>query len=73
MVKFGTDAFERASKTMEEPQHMCWRCGKWFERLTNHHAIPVALKPKKNKTVPVCQKCHNEINKFYEKRKSEKE
>ncbi len=44
----------------------CWRCGKAFEKKvvkTSHHAIPKNLKPKKNICVPICDDCHEEINK----------
>ena len=30
--------------------------------LTTHHAIPKHLKPKNNLLVPVCGKCHDNIN-----------
>jgi len=44
----------------------CWRCGKKI-KTQNHHAIPKALKPMWNKTVPVCKDCHVDINHFYAK------
>ena len=30
--------------------------------MTTHHAIPKHLKPKNNILVPVCHKCHDNIN-----------
>jgi 5-methylcytosine-specific restriction endonuclease McrA len=47
----------------------CWRCGKMFvaeiydDRKTHHHSIPRRFKPLRNILVPICQSCHNEINK----------
>ena len=32
------------------------------KNLTDHHALPKHLKPKKNITVPVCKNCHEKIN-----------
>jgi len=40
----------------------CWICRK-KESLTRHHSLPRHLNPKKNITIPVCKKCHEEINK----------
>ena len=39
----------------------CFRCGS-MENLTRHHAIPKRMNPRKNMTVPLCRKCHNELN-----------
>jgi len=61
-----SSAFERASKEMTDG-HLCWRCGLIKPVVENHHAIPISLKPKKNKTVPVCHECHDDINMFYAK------
>jgi len=46
---------------------VCWKCGEAFneqdEKLirTIHHALPKQLNPKKNITVPIHKKCHDEI------------
>jgi hypothetical protein len=46
---------------------VCWKCGEVFiendEELskTIHHTIPKQLNPKKNITVPIHKKCHDEI------------
>lgn len=46
----------------------CWRCGKLFDVMnphnvkTGHHAIPEEMNPIRNVEVPVCRKCHGEIN-----------
>ncbi len=59
-------AFETESKRMAN-KRICWCCGEESNECENHHAIPVALKPKKNKTVRVCHECHDKINMFYVK------
>jgi len=45
----------------------CWRCGHEFDgkehKKTSHHGIPRTLKPKQNISIPMCEKCHKEINK----------
>jgi len=64
MSKNDSSAFESESKEMVE-KHRCWLCGKKKDNKENHHAIPVALKPRYNKTVPVCHECHVRINSFY--------
>lgn len=49
--------------------HHCWMCGIAFDSLehrkTNHDAIPKFLRPKRNILVPVCEKCHRELNNKY--------
>lgn len=40
----------------------CWACGD-ITKTTNHHAVPQYMKPKQNVIIPVCEKCHAEINK----------
>ena len=49
--------------------HHCWVCGIAFDgeehKKTNHDAIPRFLKPKRNVMVPICQKCHRELNTKY--------
>ncbi len=40
----------------------CWMCGK-YKRLTSHHALPRHQKPVNNILIPLCQSCHNKINK----------
>jgi len=46
----------------------CWRCGVNMagttpdDMKTEHHSIPEELKPVRNISVPVCRKCHGEIN-----------
>lgn len=45
----------------------CYRCGKLFgikRKKTHHHTIPKFLNPKRNVKVPICEKCHKEINKY---------
>lgn len=39
----------------------CWRCG-ITKNITEHHAIPQRMKPENNVIVPICKKCHDEIN-----------
>ena len=40
----------------------CWICGT-DENITDHHVIPVSFfKPKKNCTIPLCKKCHEELH-----------
>ena len=45
----------------------CWRCGNEFDgkkhKKTSHHGIPKALKPVQNISIPMCEGCHDEINK----------
>ncbi len=45
----------------------CWKCGNDFDgkecKRTSHHGIPRTLKPKQNVSIPMCEKCHKEINK----------
>lgn len=40
----------------------CWICESKKE-LTVHHVLPKHLKPRHNMTVPICRRCHNNINK----------
>lgn len=45
---------------------VCWLCGNPFTNekgmnRTTHHTLSRHLKPKKNITVPIHQKCHDEI------------
>ena len=40
----------------------CWICGK-AEGLTEHHTLPQHWKPRKNITVPICNVCHDRLNK----------
>ena len=63
------NAFERASKNMltvdfDSKYYSCWLCGR-VKKTTKHHAIPIALKPKFNKVVPICNDCHVKINNLY--------
>lgn len=49
------------------PSNYCFVCG---EKATNrHHAIPKALNPKKNVTIPLCDKhkdvCHPIVKQIY--------
>ena len=39
----------------------CFCCG-GSEFMTNHHAFPKCLNPKRNVEVPACSKCHEKIN-----------
>ena len=43
----------------------CWRCGKSAPevKMTIHHGIPQTMKPLKNVEIPICEECHDEINK----------
>ena len=43
----------------------CWRCGKKTPdvKLTIHHGIPQTMNPKMNMEIPICEDCHDEINK----------
>lgn len=36
----------------------CWMCGVIDHTVQKHHAIPKAMKPKWNMTIPLCAKCH---------------
>ena len=49
--------------------HHCFCCGGAFDnaekKKTQHHAIPKNLKPKRNVLLPICDKCHKEINQSY--------
>jgi len=40
---------------------MCWVCGSKSIGSV-HHCLPKHLKPIKNITIPVCNKCHENIN-----------
>lgn len=40
----------------------CWICGK-EERLTDHHTLPKHWKPRNNIVVPICEPCHERLNK----------
>uniref|UniRef100_A0A6M3LRX3 Uncharacterized protein n=1 Tax=viral metagenome TaxID=1070528 RepID=A0A6M3LRX3_9ZZZZ len=47
----------------------CWKCNEvmttsGIHKRTSHHAIPKFLKPVRNVEMPVCDKCHKEINAF---------
>lgn len=39
----------------------CWVCGS-TKSLTNHHAIPKRMSPKRNALIPICDKCHKTIH-----------
>ncbi len=44
---------------------VCWICGKHkgiVGPMTEHHALPKHLKPKKNVKLPACQGCHDDLN-----------
>jgi len=45
----------------------CWICGMRFDAVnivkTMHHTLPKHLKPQRNAVVPICEKCHEDINK----------
>ena len=47
---------------------VCWICGKTFSyetykaKRTYHHSIPTRYKPIFNILIPICQECHNKIN-----------
>ena len=36
-------------------------CGK-NKKVSNHHIIPKCFKPKNNRTIPLCKKCHKMIH-----------
>lgn len=44
--------------------HRCWVCGS-KKNVTGHHVLPKGMKPKKNRKIPLCDKCHKEYNYFY--------
>jgi len=56
-------------ETITIQDEKCWICDKKFNkeiyenRRTYHHAFPQRYKPKTNVKIPICQNCHNEINK----------
>lgn len=51
---------------MIEEKVICWCCGiDGNEELTDHHAIPIAMKPIRNIKVPLCHECHTTLNNYY--------
>lgn len=51
---------------MTEEKSMCWCCGiNGDKELTDHHAIPVAMKPIKNVKISLCHECHTALNLYY--------
>lgn len=42
--------------------NQCWMCGNTVEKMTVHHGIPQLFAPKHNVLIPVCEKCHKQIN-----------
>lgn len=49
---------------------LCFKCGKPFGtekgiRKTKHHAIPRTLRPERNITLPMHERCHLELNRLY--------
>lgn len=67
---------KKTSFKVDEKGKNCWRCGIEFDnsdlmkRKTYHHSIADRYNPLINLKVPVCQKCHYEMNKdelFYKK------
>ena len=42
-------------------EQFCFVCGK-KQPNSQHHAIPIRLNPVHNVIIPVCEKCHTEIN-----------
>lgn len=40
----------------------CFMCGVYDANMTNHHGIPVHLKPKSNVLIPLCKRCHAKVN-----------
>jgi len=55
-------------KHIEIKGKICFYCAKVFnkqemKKLTKHHAIPKRLNSKYNAFVPICDKCHQKINK----------
>ena len=46
---------------------ICSICGETTNNITQHHTLPKHLKPKFNVVVPVCKKCHDNINKLDKK------
>jgi len=42
---------------------VCWVCG-GHNQLTLHHALPQYLKPKHNLLIPICKKCHIQLNEY---------
>lgn len=46
---------------------ICFKCGNTFndkEDKTMHHSIPQSMSPEFNVLIPLCRKCHREINKL---------
>ena len=44
---------------------LCFMCGKGFNKdnqKTDHHSIPISLKPVSNIKIPVHKSCHEKIN-----------
>ena len=39
----------------------CWVCDS-DKQITNHHAIPKRLNPKKNVIIPICKGCHEKLH-----------
>lgn len=58
--------FEMTAYNLHIKGNICFRCGNIFEKeITSHHALPKSLNPKYNVFVPLCEKCHVELNDLY--------
>ena len=42
---------------------ICYLCNK-FKQLTEHHIIPLKLKPTSKQVLMICSGCHRELNKL---------
>ena len=68
---------KEGNKVLTLTDTRCWRCKKMFvdevyeDKKTLHHSIPQRFKPARNIKIPICQACHNEINKIDDKCKRE--
>lgn len=40
----------------------CWLCDT-RKHITRHHVIPKSMNPRKNKIIPLCDRCHKLLNK----------
>lgn len=49
---------------------LCFRCGEIFDKqISSHHTLPNILNPRYNVFVPLCEKCHLDLNELYKKQK----
>lgn len=51
--------------TISVYEDLCWICGESFtkdNKISIHHVLPKFLRPTKNITVPLHEKCHDRLN-----------